>query len=110
MLGQGDKPTMNIGPDYRVFTAVAVIMAVLILSTLFGGIFVKDQVATKCLEVQGYSNIQVLDKAWFFIPMRGGDRGDSARFHLKATNPTGQEVELYVFSGWLFKGATIRTF
>jgi len=93
----------------KLVVAAIILLILFGVANLFGGIVVKDEVAIRCLEIQGYSHIQVLDKAWFAIPIRGGDRGDAARFHMRATNPTGQQVEVYVFSGWLFKGATIRT-
>jgi len=92
------------------FNVVMIIAAILLISFgLFSGTMVNEKVAVNCLEVQGYSDIKVIDHAWFFIPFRGGDRGDSARFHMRAVNPAGKEVDVYVFSGWLFKGATIRT-
>jgi hypothetical protein len=86
-----------------------IIFIILIVPLMSTGILVGQSVAIKAAEIQGFSDIKILEKAWFFIPLRGGDRGDSARFKVEATNPIGEKVTFYVFSGWLFKGATIRT-
>jgi hypothetical protein len=88
-----------------------VIMVLLLLAaSLCGGIMVDKQIAINCAEIQGFSEVEVLEKDWFAIPMRGGGNSDSARFKMRGINPSGKEVEFYVFAGWLFKGATIRTF
>lgn len=94
----------------RVTNIFIVIIILIIIANLFGGLTVKENIAINCLKTQGYNDIQVINKAWFFIPFRGGDRADAVRFHMRAVNPAGNQVELYVFSGWLFKAATIRTF
>ncbi|KKP80380.1 MAG: hypothetical protein A2271_04865 [Candidatus Moranbacteria bacterium RIFOXYA12_FULL_35_19] len=73
------------------------------------GILVDKNVAIRAVETQGFSNIKVIDHAWFAVGLRGCSSKDAARFTVKATNPAGKEVECYVCSGWLFKGATIRT-
>lgn len=110
---QKENSIMNRFEDFissGTMTIIVLILGVtIILGSLFGGLMVNKEVAIKAAQIQGFTNIKVLDKAWFFIPLRGGDRGDSARFLVEATNPAGATVQFYVFSGWLFKGATIRT-
>ena len=90
--------------------SLIVIVLLLLTASFFGGIMVDEQVAIDCAEIQGFSEVEVLEKTWFAIPMRGGGNSDSARFKMRGINPSGKEVEFYVFADWLFKGATIRTF
>ena len=73
------------------------------------GLFVSEDKAIKALETQGFSNVKIESRAWFLLYLRGGEKSDSVRFTATARNPIGKEVTVYVFSGWLFKGATIRT-
>ena len=80
-----------------------------IVFIFFRGVFVSKDVAERSLHIQGYSNIEVIDKAWFLVGLRSCGANDAARFTATATNPIGNEVELYVCSGVWFKGATIRT-
>jgi hypothetical protein len=76
---------------------------------MFRGILVNDDIAYRSAEVQGYSNVRVLDHSWFAVGFRGCSSHDAARFTLKATNSAGKDTQFYVCSGWLFKAATIRT-
>ncbi|MEK7650302.1 MAG: hypothetical protein AAB364_00270 [Patescibacteria group bacterium] len=73
------------------------------------GCTVSDQVAIKALETSGFSDIKIVDHSWFAIGVRGGSDSDAARFTAEATNPVGKRVTVEVFTGWLFKGATIRS-
>lgn len=87
-----------------------VVAGILILFIIFGrGLAVKEQTAIKAMNDQGFKNVQVIDHSWFFIGWRGGSDDDVARFTVKATNPAGEEVTMHVFSGWPFKGATVRS-
>lgn len=88
---------------------IAVVVLVLLLVLAPTGLMVPDSKAVRALETQGFSDIKITERAWYFIGMRGGDKSDSVRFTATATNPAGKKVQVYVFSGWLFKGATIRT-
>ena len=97
-------------PNATAITVLIVLFCVLWV-ILFGfptGILVDEQKAINALEDAGYSQIEITDRAIFFIRFRGGDRRDSVRFTAKALNPLGKEVEVYIFSGWLFKAPTIR--
>lgn len=82
---------------------------VFIAGGCFGGAFVSDDVAIKALRTQGYSNIKIVEKNWFLPGLTGCDSRDAVQFKVKAKNPVGNNVEVLVCSGWLFKGATIRT-
>ena len=82
---------------------------VLFFFGIFRGTFANQDVAVRTLEVQGYSNIQIVDHTWFAVGLRGCDNNDASRFTAKATNPTGKPVEVLVCTGAFFKGGTIRT-
>ncbi|MCK9273016.1 hypothetical protein M0P65_05710 [Candidatus Gracilibacteria bacterium] len=73
------------------------------------GIFADINLAIKSLEKQGYSNVEVTNMDWFFVGFRGCDMGDAAKITTNATNPAGKQTEIFVCTGWPFKGATIRT-
>jgi len=85
------------------------VVAVIVGIFQLPGLFVDQSVAVKALENQGFSNITIIEKDWLFVGFKGCDASDSARFPVIATNPLGKRVEVMVCSGWLFKGATIRT-
>jgi hypothetical protein len=89
------------------FRVVVFVLCFLVFG--FRGLLVGPSRAVEALETQGYSNIQVVDRKWFLVCVRGCDGGDGARFDVKATNPVGKQVHLFVCVGWPFKGATIRT-
>lgn len=72
------------------------------------GVFASEDAAITALEAQGYSDIQIVDHAWFAVGFRGCDEKDAARFTAKATNPAGKAAEVYVCTGVIFKGGTIR--
>ena len=90
----------------EVFTVIAILAIIL---SFFRGAFVNSDVALRALQTQGYSNVQITDHQWFAIGFRGCSEKDAAKFVAIATNPVGQRVELFVCTGWLFKGATVRT-
>ncbi len=96
------------------FSIIGLVLVVLLLGVLVGiipvGMFVPESRAIRALETQGYSQVEITHKAVYFIGWRGGDKCDKVRFTAKAINPIGKEVTVYVFSGWLLKGCTIRTF
>ena len=92
--------------ELMVVVSIVVLLAALLVPT---GMFVDEDVAVRALEAQGFTKVEVVDKAYYFIGMRGGDQSDSVRFECEAINPAGKRVTMHVFSGWLFKGATIRT-
>lgn len=73
------------------------------------GMLVDEDVAIRALETQGFSDVKIVDRQVYFISCKGGGEGDDVRFTCLATNPAGQKVTVYVFAGWPFKGATVRT-
>ena len=103
------------GPGLRfrevavIFGFVLAIVAVLTLATGGTGLLVPESKAVRALETQGFSEVKITDRSWFLIGVRGGDKSDCVRFTATAKNPAGKTVQVYVFSGWPFKGATIRT-
>jgi hypothetical protein len=86
-----------------------VIIALALLLECGCGLLANEDTARHALEINGFSNIEIVDRAWFAVGFRGGDRSDAARFTATATNPAGKKVTVYVFVGWPFKGGTIRT-
>jgi hypothetical protein len=87
---------------------ILVVVAVIFLS-VFRGAFVGEDIATRALEKQGYSDIRITKHNWFLIGLRGCDARDAAKFTAKVKNPAGKDAEVFVCTGWIFKGATIRT-
>ena len=88
---------------------IVVIVALLIAATPFPGCMVSEKKALNALEKAGYSEVVVVDRSNYFVMLRGGSESDSVRFTCRAKNPAGKEVtNIYVFSGWIFKGTTIR--
>jgi hypothetical protein len=84
-------------------------IALLIFACFCMGILADSSIAEKALEVQGFSNISVVEKDWLFVQFKGGAQDDNVKFTATATNPAGNNVTVYVYAGWPFKGGTIRT-
>ena len=91
-----------------VLTVIAILISSLFVCLFPTGIWVPESRAVTALETQGFSDIRVTDKDIWFVGWKGG-HNDSVRFTASATNPIGKRVTVYVFAGWPFKGATIRT-
>ncbi|MBI2041896.1 MAG: hypothetical protein HYT20_02680 [Candidatus Nealsonbacteria bacterium] len=73
------------------------------------GNLVDEDIAVKALKTQGFSDIMITDKDSWFVSFKGGGREDAVIFTALATNPAGKKVEVFVFAGWPWKGATIRS-
>ena len=71
------------------------------LLTLGCGSFTEPETASKVLESQGYTHIQITGYRYFIC---GNDTFSTG---FKAVSPTGQEVSGAVCAGWM-KGHTIR--
>jgi prepilin-type N-terminal cleavage/methylation domain-containing protein len=92
------------------FTLVEVLVVIVIICICIPtGLFVPERKAVAALQTQGFSDVLITHRAIWFVALRGGEKSDAVRFTATATNPAGKPVTVYVFSGWLFKGATIRT-
>jgi hypothetical protein len=87
---------------------VAVIIVILLFLSVGTGALASKDVAVRTLTAQGFSNIQITEHAWFAVGLRGCDAKDAARFTAKVTNPAGKPAEVYVCTGVIFKGGTIR--
>ena len=94
--------SLGFGITYIIFLVVILIIGA------SRGIFANKDVALRTLNAQGYSDIQIMDHAWFVVGLRGCDGSDAARFTAKATNPAGKSAEVYVCTGVIFKGGTVR--
>lgn len=95
------------GRDYF-WWGIVILFPVALFFGLCRGVFASEDAAIRALEAQGYSNIQIVDHAWFAVGLRGCDEKDAARFTAKVTNPSGKPAEVYVCTGVIFKGGTIR--
>lgn len=98
---------MKIGKFDR-FDWCVVLVVIVICFGLSRGSCVSKDIATRTLEAQGYRDVEVVDTAWFAVGMRGCDKNDAVRFTVRATNPAGQQTEVYVCSGAFLKAGTIR--
>ena len=85
------------------------LFAVLLVLDGLPGHCVRDSTAVNTLETQGFKDVLIIDKSTYFIGFRGGSDDDAAKFTCRAINPAGNEVTVYVYSGWPFKGSTVRT-
>jgi hypothetical protein len=87
---------------------IGVLVVILLVATV-PGLFVKEAVAVRAAQIQGFTDIQVTGRYVVAVALRGCGQNDSVRFDVTAKNVRGERVQFYVCSGWLFKGATIRT-
>ena len=86
-----------------------ILLTLAILFFLVEGSFVDDSIAIKALQKQGFTDINITGKEWLFVGFRGCSEDDSVKFTAIAKNPRNETVEVYVCSGWLFKGSTVRS-
>lgn len=95
--------------NFTVHELMIAFFVIIILATLCRGCIVNQDEAVKALETQGFSQVQILDKGVLFVGLRGCSSHDAAKFEAKAINPIGKEVQVFVCTGWPFKGATVRS-
>lgn len=89
---------------------VYLVIFIIALFVEFGfGMMTSEKSAIEAARVNGFSQIEVVDKAIMFMSWRGCTAADDARFTIRATNVREERVEFYVCASWLFKGSTIRT-
>lgn len=89
---------------------VVVVISILLFIGILKGLFVDKSVALRALEIQGYTDVQVVGEHRFFVTFRGCGARDAAQFIARAKNSRGKEVEVFVCAGWPFKGQTVRTY
>lgn len=87
---------------------LCVALCVIVGSNCLGSL-ADNSSAVKALEIQGFSNVKIVEKDWLFIPFKGGDKTDNVKFTTSATNPAGKTVTVCVYAAWPFKGETIRS-
>lgn len=92
---------------FSIFTWISLVF--IFIFAIFRGGFVDPEEAVRALEIQGYSNVQIMDSKWLLVGFRGCETTDATRFDMSAKNPAGKPVNLFVCVGWPFKGATVRT-
>lgn len=93
----------------RVNVILYVIFLILAIFLMSAGNFVDENVAIEALQKQGFTDINITGKDWLFVGFRGCSEDDSVKFTAIAKNARNETVEVYVCSGWLFKGSTIRS-
>lgn len=96
-------------PNIIGIVVIAAIAFVIYLFVWGQGILVSKKSAITALETQGFSNITITKRQWHWIKMRGGSEDDDVRFTATATNPAGKQVKVYVYAGWPWKAATVKT-
>ena len=64
------------------------------------GVCVEDTVARDALAREGFTNVRVTDRAFFFVGFRGCDITEAVRIIVVATDPRGVDVPVYVCAGW----------
>jgi hypothetical protein len=82
--------------------------ALVVAGFSFRGAFAPEEQAVRALQTQGFSLVRIEERSFFFVAFRGCDGSDAAMFRAHALNPANREVEVYVCTGWPFKGATVR--
>ncbi len=96
--------------DENIITIIMVGIALIVFGFLMvAGSLVNESVASEALQKLGFTDINITKKDWFLVGFKGCGEGDSVKFSAIAKNPRNQTVEVYVCSGWLFKGATVRS-
>jgi hypothetical protein len=86
-----------------------IVLVVLITVGFCGrGCLVDNRVAYNAAEKAGFTEVQVLNKAWFAVALRGCSNSDAAMFTVNAKNNKDQTINFIICTGWLFKNATIR--
>lgn len=88
--------------------AVVFLIFFLVFASMFRGIFLDPSLATQALESQGYTQVEVIKKSWFFVSLRGCGRYDAAMFTVKAANPAKGTVVLTVCTNWPIGTTTLR--
>jgi hypothetical protein len=98
--------------ERRANKQISLFGSILVLLTctfvLFRGCAASPEPAKEALEVQGFSEIEIVDHDWLFVGVRGCGGYDSAKFEAKAVNPLGKKVDVTVCAGWPFGGYTVR--
>ena len=95
--------------ENTIFIIFGIIVLIVVGFSTAAGIFVNESVAVEALQKQGFTDINITKKDWFLVGFKGCGDDDSVKFTAAAKNPRNETVEIYVCSGWLFKGATVRS-
>ena len=88
--------------------SILILFFIITILSLCRGSCVSNDIAFKTAEVQGFTEIEVIEHVWFGVGLRGCSSSDAARFTVQAKNSNGKPVTIYVCSGWILKSATIR--
>ena len=104
------KKSGSRGASDRWLTFGFIVVFLVVISLIQGcsGAVVSDSKAVNAAKDAGYTDIKVVDKAVFFVEVRGCGKSDSVRFTVQGTNIRGEQREFYVCASFL-KGGTIRS-
>ena len=91
------------------YTIVAIVVIVILAFFVTAGRLVDESVAVEALQKQGFTDVHITKKDWFLVGFKGCGEDDDVKFTATANNPRNETVEVYVCSGWLFKGSTVRS-
>jgi hypothetical protein len=87
--------------------AVIITASTILLPVSTCGIFASSSIAIQALDAYNYKYVEVVDKTWHAIATKGCSRTDTALFKVRVVNQTNHVRDLYVCSGWPFRGETI---
>jgi hypothetical protein len=85
-----------------------VITFFVVMLSIFSGFFVNENRAIEAVQVFGFSNSKIIKEHRIFSSFAGCDKHDSAGFTINTTNLKGENVNLLVCCGLVFKGCTVR--
>ena len=72
------------------------------------GSLANEDKAVSLLEVQGFSDVRLLERNNFFAPFHGCSKDDTTHYVFAATNVAGRQVHVQVCQGWPLRGPHIR--
>lgn len=87
---------------------LVIIFAIVVgILALFQSLYVEESVVMRALEVQGYSQIKIVEVDRYFGNMPDCGPLDFAKYTVRAKNSSGNEVEVFACTDWL--GATLQS-
>lgn len=89
-----------LSPKSIILKMFLAICALLLLIYFFSGLLIKPSVVQRVLRERGYEKVQIMDKSWFMVEYRDCNRGASAKFRVKATDPKKNNTEFNACVSW----------
>lgn len=89
-------------------TIINFAILIIVLLIFARGVCCDEREAIRALKIRGYTKVELVEHKYVAVAFRGCGT-DAARFDMKAINPAGEEVEVFICTGLWLKGATLRT-